>query len=175
MTLTREEKHELMVAIGKALDSGNDIMVTVLGTQLKMNEQNNIRYVKEITDYETALVENKLSKITKTVYAVCFKGFEYLTTQAEVAKRNYLTINQARRIVTNQTDSKTVYRPVGEVLESTLLTPVETYTSNGSYKGVETYLDVCISKGIHVEDLEDLIFDGTADKNGFKYKFVGGE
>lgn len=173
--LNSKEKHNLFVEIGKAIDDSNWDLATELGNELKKHEVNNCRYIKNFSDYEVRAVDNKLSKITATVYRANYKGVQYLVTQKEISKIRNVPMAEAWKIVNNKTTDIVAYEPIGEVLQDTLDLYIEQYHANGNYVTTDKYLDTCIFNGIHVEDLEDLIFDGTADKNGFKYSFIDKE
>ena len=173
--LNSKEKHKLFVEIGKAIDEDNWSLATELGNELKKHEVNNCRYIKHFSEYEPRPVDNKLSKITATVYRANYKGVPYLVTQKEVSKIRNISMVDAWKVVNNKTTDIIHYEPIGEVLQDTLDAYVEKYHANGNYVTTDRYIDMCIFSEIHVEDLEDLIFDGTADKNGFTYKFIDKE
>lgn len=173
--LNSKEKHNLFVDIGRAIDNNNWQLAKELGNELKKHEVNNCRYINEFSDYEVKPVDSALSKITATIYRANYKGVQYLVTQQEIAKIRNVSTSDAWKIVNNKTTDIVHYEPIGEVLQDTLDSYIEQYHANGNYVTTDKYIDTCIFNGIHVEDLEDLIFDGTADKNGFTYKFIAKE
>lgn len=171
--LTRKEKHKLFVEIGKNIDKGDWNEVIRLGGILKKHEVNTCRYIKNVTDYKEIPVDNQLSKITKTVYVGTIDGLGYLTTVDEYAKLNKVTRNKAWRILNGIDYSQHKWKPVAEVLPEAISMVVEKYNAKGEYEATENYIDMCLLSGIHVEDLEDLILDGSSDKFGNTYELVG--
>lgn len=172
--LSRKEKHNIFVKIGEAIDNNDWNTAIELGSRLKKHEVNNCRYITDLSKYQSILQEQQLSKITVTIYKGESNGINFLTTVKQHAKIRNISHQDAWKQLNNKTTCIEKFIPVAEVLEDVLKQPIEQYNQAGSYIRTDWYLDVALRNSIHVQDLQDLVIDGTPDRNGNTYKLIGG-
>lgn len=174
MKCTKQKQHEIIVAIGKALNVGDLLGAEIHGKILKSYEEPAVRRnYHKLTKYEVIENESKLSKLTTTVYRCTYKGngnYSYFMTIEEFAKQRSINLIQARKEFLNQANF--IVEPIAEVFKEVINQVV--FVSRGG-KVIEHgfYLDIAFKHGIHFEDLNDCIEDRVeVKKKGVLYKFT---
>lgn len=187
MKCSDKERHKLIVQIGKAIDSGNDLLIEALGKTLKSYEEPAVRRgYFALHKYKPHYHESNLSKLTTTVYrcthteaistySIGLKKYAWFTTVEEFAKNRGIPITKAYHELMNLKDFKV--EPIAEVFNENINQIV--FVSDGK-KIVDSgfYLDIALEYGIHFEDLNDCIEDKIEVKisnNIYKFSYNDGK
>lgn len=178
MKINSQERKDLLLQIGKAFDTGNEELAVKLGRVLRDAEEPAIRRgYYDVSDYSEKDIDNKLSKITTTVYKVTHlsSGLTYYSTFSELCKARNLTFGQGYQLLRAKKDY--IFTPIAEVFNEVINQVV--FVSDGR-KVIEFgfYLDVAINYGIHFEDLHEAIEDKTEIKienNKYKFSYADGK
>lgn len=177
MKCSEKERHELLVEIGKALNTENDLLVKELGRQLKSVEEPAVRRMKSLNKYEVVEHNSQLSKLTVTVYRiqatkvskVCF-----YSTVKEYAKNAGISVVHALK-----TMKEKYYKvePIAEVFYEHVYKVVVVNVEN-EFDRLGQYLDIAFDYGIHFEDLGEAIEDNYSimlDGKKVSFEFIGGK
>lgn len=173
MKCTKEKQKEIMINIGKCLNVGDLVGAALHGKILKSYEEPAVRRnYNKLSKYDSYKVDNKLSKLTTTVYRCTYLGnanYQYFSTIAEYAKQRSIGILQARQDFLNQKNFKV--EPIAEVFNE-VVNSVVFVTKGNRIIEHGFYLDIAFKYGIHFEDLNDCIEDKIEIKQkGIGYKF----